>query len=166
MQYISSDTNVWIDFLTIDLLDLPFRLPHVYCMSSDAIRDELLSPPSCRERLVSLGLKSLDLDDAELLLVIEYGRKYPQLSVYDRFALAIAQNRSFVLLSGDGHLRKAAVKERVTVRGTLWILDQLLSQSLATDTEYDTALQRLEAANGTEVRLPSEEIRRRRNRNN
>ncbi len=26
MEYISSDTNVWLDFVTIDRLDYPFRL--------------------------------------------------------------------------------------------------------------------------------------------
>lgn len=166
MQYISSDTSVWIDYIMINLLELPFRLPCVFCMSSDAIRDELLSPPNFREQLVSFGLLSLDLDDAELQLVIEYGRKYPQLSVYDRIALAIARNRKFELLSGDGHLRKAATKENVEVHGTLWILDQLLSQSLITDIEYDIALQRLDSVNGFEVRLPPEEIRRRRRRDN
>lgn len=166
MQYISSDTSVWIDFIVINLLELPFRLPYIYCMSSDAIRDELLSPPNFRERLVTFGLLPLDLNDVELQLVIDYGRKYSQLSVYDRIALAIAQNRGFELLSGDGNLRKAAVKEKVMVRGTLWILDQLLSQSLVTDSEYDTAIQRLDSANGMEVRLPPEEIRRRRKMNN
>ena len=28
MIYISNDTNVWIDFVTIEKLDIPFRLPY------------------------------------------------------------------------------------------------------------------------------------------
>ena len=42
MVYISSDTNVWIDFVTIEKLELPFLLPYTYIMNHDAIDDELL----------------------------------------------------------------------------------------------------------------------------
>ena len=45
MEYISSDTNVWIDFSVIHKTDLPFRLPYTYIMNEYAIADEMLSPP-------------------------------------------------------------------------------------------------------------------------
>jgi len=164
MQYISSDTNVWIDFLIIERLDLPFRLNHTYCMSSDAIRDELLSPPGCSDKLLSLGLQPIEIDDDELLLTIEYGLQYPKLSTYDRIALAIAKNRQIILLTGDGVLRKAAVEQKVQVKGTIWILDMLLDELLISKEEYRSALLALQDANGFEVRLPGEEIRKRLNR--
>ena len=44
MIYISSDTNVWLDFYIINRLDYPFRLPYIYIMNQDTIEDELLSP--------------------------------------------------------------------------------------------------------------------------
>mgnify|MGYP003318986546 CR=1 FL=1 len=56
MEYISSDTNVWIDYMAIDKLELPFRLPLIYLMNIDAIEDELLSPEGMREKLLRLGL--------------------------------------------------------------------------------------------------------------
>ena len=43
MKYISSDTNVWLDFATINRLEIPFKLPYTYIMNEDAITDELLS---------------------------------------------------------------------------------------------------------------------------
>lgn len=45
MEYISSDTNIWIDFETIDRLELPFKLPYIYLMNQDAIKDEIRKPP-------------------------------------------------------------------------------------------------------------------------
>ena len=54
MQYISSDTNVWIDFATIDRIEYPFRLPYTYLMFREAIEDEFLSPDT--KQAVSLGL--------------------------------------------------------------------------------------------------------------
>jgi len=32
MTYISSDTNIWIDFMTIEKLELPFRIPYTFLM--------------------------------------------------------------------------------------------------------------------------------------
>ena len=42
MIFISSDTNVWIDFMTIGKLELPFRLPYTYLMYYEAVENELL----------------------------------------------------------------------------------------------------------------------------
>lgn len=44
MEFISSDTNVWVDFSAIDRLALPFKLPYIYLMEEDAISNELLQP--------------------------------------------------------------------------------------------------------------------------
>ena len=56
MEYISSDTNVWIDFFIINRTSLPFRLPYTFIMSEDAVNDELLSPAGFREDLISKGV--------------------------------------------------------------------------------------------------------------
>lgn len=61
MEYISSDTNVWLDFATIDRLAYPFRLPYVYLMNNDAIEDELLSPPGLSESLKKMGLQGTEM---------------------------------------------------------------------------------------------------------
>lgn len=37
MEYISSDTNVWIDFSTIGFLDCPFRLDWSFYMYEEAV---------------------------------------------------------------------------------------------------------------------------------
>ena len=60
MQYISSDTNVWIDFSVIGRSQYPFRLQYTYIMHKDAVTDELLSPPGLGEELVSYGLQPVE----------------------------------------------------------------------------------------------------------
>lgn len=161
MGYISSDTNVWIDFSTINKMVLPFRLPYTYIMNSDAIEDELLNPANLKEDLLSLGLKKVELDLTEYLLAAEYALKYKQLSKYDRIALAIAKNRKITLLTGDGRLRVAAKKEHVNVIGTLGILDRLYAYEYISEDEYDECLNELKKHNGSEIRLPSAEIEQR-----
>ena len=121
MDFISSDTNVWIDFASIEKLELPFRLPYKYIMSKDAVNEELLSPVGLGAQLVSYGLIPVEITIDEFFLADEYGRTYKKLSVHDRMALAIGKQRSIILLTGDGALRKAAKEEGITVTGTLGI---------------------------------------------
>lgn len=161
MQYISSDTNVWVDFAQIHRLALPFRLDLIYCMSTDTVEDELLEPPNIREQLLSLGLVSIEINEAEFGIAVQLGKVYKKLSFYDLLALAIAKHRGFILLSGDGALRRAASKEGVEVRGTLWILDQLKATGKITVEEYHAALLDLQNDTSGRIRLPREEIHKR-----
>lgn len=158
MEYISSDTNVWIDFSVIQKIELPFKLPYTYLMDEDAIADELLSPPDLGQELVAYGLKPVEITIEEFELAQLYGERYIKLSIYDRIALAIAKNRNITLMTGDGPLRKAGKQEAVHVIGTLGIIDQLFEQDLIDVKEYVDCLQRLKKQNGGAVRLPKAEI--------
>lgn len=161
MEYISSDTNIWIDFAVIDRLELPFRLPYVYLMNQDAAEDELLAPPGLGQKLVELGLHKVELTEEEFYLAEEYINLYKKISLYDSVALAIAKVRQIKLLTGDGALRKAAVKEGVEVIGTIGILDRLYHEQLVEAKEYLYCLQELLRYNGKKIRLPEAELRRR-----
>ena len=161
MRYISSDTNVWIDFMTIGEIDLPFQLPYTYVMNEDAIEDELLSPPGFKETLLERGLLPVEMTIEEFFLAQEYGTRYLQLSIHDRIALAIAKTRNITLLTGDGALRNAAKKEGVDLLGTLGLLDQLTQQNLITREHYRGCLERLAEYNGGVIRLPKSELEKR-----
>ncbi len=161
MEYISSDTNVWIDFELIGKLELPFKLPYIYLMNNDAVHDELLSPPNLGERLVTLGLVETELTEEEFFLAEEYMVRFSKPSVYDCVALAIAKCRDIVLLTGDGPLRKAAKEEGVKVKGTIGILDQLYEENYIDAMEYLQCLKTLQKYNGGRVRLPEKELEKR-----
>lgn len=159
MEYISSDTNVWVDFQAINRLELPFRLPYTYLMNNDAVHDELLSPPGMGDKLLELGLQETELTEEEFYLVEEYVGRFKRLSLYDCVALAIAKGREITLLTGDGALRKAAQKEGVMVIGTIGILDQLYENRYIEHGEYEYCIKALLKSNGKKVRLPEEELR-------
>ena len=90
MEFISSDTNVWIDFATIDRLSLPFKLPYIYLMDEDAVSNELLQPKGLGEKLTRLGLQAVAMTEEEFYLAEELNEKYRKPSTYDCIALAIA----------------------------------------------------------------------------
>ncbi len=161
MEYISSDTNVWIDFAVIKRLELPFQLPYIYLMNQDAADDELLNPPGLGEELERLGLHKIELTEDEFYLAEGYADKYLRLSLYDRIALAIAKCRNIILFTGDRRLRKAAHTEGVVVIGTIGILDQLLDGNYIDLEEYHGCISRLIENNGGKIRLPMDELKKR-----
>lgn len=161
MEYISSDTNVWIDYMAIGKIDYPFKLPYKYLMNKDAIFDEFISPPGMRENLIKLGLIDTELNEKEFYYALELSTRYHKLSKYDMAALAIAKKRNIALLTGDAALRKAAISEGVTVIGTIGILDKLFEQQLIEMSEYKESLILLIKHNGREVRLPQAELQKR-----
>ncbi len=158
MEFVSSDTNVWIDFSVIQRTEIPFRLPYTYIMYTDAIEDEMLSPTGLRDELLGCGLLGVALEIEEFELAESFGSKYLELSIYDRIALSIAKVRNITLLTGDGALRKAAVDEGVAVIGTIGVLDQLYDGGFIDEGEFEFCLLELQRHNGQKVRLPKAEI--------
>lgn len=161
MEYISSDTNVWIDFHSIEMLDLPFRLPCTFIMYEGTIRNELIKPEGLGEKLVSKGLVGVDITTEEFILAEELNSAYAKPSVHDCVALAIAKSRGLTLMTGDGALRKAAEKEGVTVIGTIGVLDRLREDGYLQKEEYVECFKRLDDLNGGVVRLPADAIKER-----
>lgn len=159
MEYISSDTNVWIDFHCINRLGLPFLLPYKYVMYYEQIDRELVTVN--KEEIIKNGLLAIDLTIEEFFLAEEYGNKYLALSKWDRIALAIAKTRNMKLLTGDMPLRKAALKENVMVLGTIGILDELYKLRLINKEELAYCLEALIEKNGCIVRLPLVELEKR-----
>lgn len=161
MEFISSDTNVWLDFALINHLDFPFKLPYKYLMNDDAVHDELLAPPDLGERLLILGLVETELSEEEFYLAEEYMARYSRPSKYDCIALAIAKCRGIILMTGDGALRKAAQEECVEVMGTLGVLDRLVDKELISRKEYLECMEQLSRMNGGKVRLPAKALEER-----
>ena len=160
-EFISSDTNVWIDFHAIDAVELPFRLPCTYVMWSEAVNDEMKSPGGLKEKLLAAGLMPVEITAEEFWLADGYSDRYVGLSAYDAVALAIAKSRRIALMTGDRRLRHAADDEGVAVTGTIGILGRLLSAGLADIKEYRTCIASLLNVNGGIVRLPEDELHKR-----
>jgi len=161
MEYISSDTNIWIDLNEIDALELAFRSSLRYVMYHETIRKEVLYPENLNEKLLSLGLVAVDITADEFFCADEINQKYARISVHDSIALAIAKNRNIILLTGDKALRRAAAAEGVTVMGTIGLLDHLYSEGAINKGEYINCIRFLKEKNNGIIRLPEEELIRR-----
>lgn len=158
MRYISSDTNIWIDFNVIDRVEFPFRLPYAYIMYEEALRREVIAPAELLQELTRRGLGGVELTIEEFDCAQELTSRYVKLSGYDRIALAIAKMRNISLLTGDNALRKAAEKEGVHVFGTIGLLKKLYEGTYITLSEYRYCLENL--LRHPERRLPADELKR------
>lgn len=161
-MYISSDTNIWIDFYEIGHLDHPFRLTHEYYISKEAYNDELLKSDELRQELINKGLKLAEVNEDEFSQARAYSEMYRRLSIYDTIALSIAKSRKWILLTGDKRLREAAEKESVECHGIIWIYDELKDDGMMTNKEYHSAIADLtEAVENGLCRLPKDELEKR-----
>jgi predicted nucleic acid-binding protein len=135
-----SDTSVLIDLERGGLLDAVFALPHGFAVP-DVLYDREMQG-DWGERLVRLGLRVEEVTEAGVENALRYRQQRAALSVPDSFALALAREREWLLLTGDSQLRELAAGENVECHGVLWLLDimeeagmpgiQLLHDGLAT----------------------------------
>ena len=175
---ISSDTNVWLDFSFIGQINYPFLLDNSYYLSSITYHDEIDDNTNLPRSIINIErfneirkcvkenkLLITDATTSELKLAMKYQSEYrppkisKAISMQDSIALAIAKERNWILLSGDGGLREAAGFEDVVCHGTLWIYDELLYKKLLLETEYLEAMyELLDAVENKKRRLPRNEI--------
>lgn len=118
----------------------------------------MLAPQGLNSTLCALGLKSVDIDLDEFYLAENYQSTYPRLSRYDAIAMAIAKQRSWILLTGDAAMRAAAQREHIDFKGTLWLLDDIVDAGIIDRTQYRQILVDIQKFNGREIRLPKSEI--------
>ena len=104
MQVLVSDTSVLVDLERGSLLEASFRLPFRFSVPDLLYERELKNWGG--EELIRLGLSVEELDGDGVQRALAYRQRAPALSLPDCFALALAQTRSWVLLSGDSALRQ------------------------------------------------------------
>lgn len=148
MQMLISDANVLIDMDAGGLLELMFQLPYEFQVSDMLFADELAEH---HPQLLSLGLKLAELDGPHMTMAFELINRYADPSRYDCFSLALAKQKSYPLLTGDKALRNAASKEGVIVKGSIWVVNELVKNEILTKEEARDAYRKMEASGS---RLP------------
>lgn len=118
------DTSVVIDLERGDLLQLIFSSPHYAFVVPDVLyHREMVG--QWGHRLLNLGLKVEELSPAGVATALGYRSRQPALSLPDAFALALAVEKHWAMLTGDARLRQLAVVENVDCHGLLWLLDRI-----------------------------------------
>lgn len=148
------DSTILLDFHLVNslssLLKLPLRIVTVDIMAAD-----LAVPTQPEIRAAGVFVKETPVFVLEKMgeTAVKYG-----ITVYDAALLLMCKKEKAVLLSGDKDLRKAAQIEKVTCRGTLWLLEELVLNKVFPPTHAALLLERMFLLGR---RLPSDESSRR-----
>jgi predicted nucleic acid-binding protein len=118
-----SDTSVLIDLERGSLLEPIFALPYEFAVPDILYHRELEG--ELGHFLVGLGLRVEEISSEGVKKALHYRSKRQMLSVSDSFALVLAKEREWLLLTSDVQLRKLARSENVECHGTLWLLDRI-----------------------------------------
>jgi predicted nucleic acid-binding protein len=122
-MFLVSDTSVLIDLERGSLLEAIFALPYVFAVPDVLYHREMRG--EWGEKLVSLGLRVEEVTEAGVRQALQYRQQRKKLSIPDTFALALARERGWALLSGDLDLRELAALQAVECHGVLWLMDRL-----------------------------------------
>jgi predicted nucleic acid-binding protein len=123
-----SDTSVLIDLERGDLLETALRSRLELVVPDVLYRQEI--EPYSGDRWTVWGLAVIELSPMEAEHGQDYLSRDPALSVPDAFALALARDRAWTLVTGDRRLRQMAQAEVVPVHGLLWLVEQLASDGV------------------------------------
>jgi hypothetical protein len=153
MRVVVSDSSVLIDLERGALLQVTFRLSHIFAVPDLLYRRELelYNGPHLRD----MGLEVHPLSEAGVTLASDYRLRQRRVSLPDAFALALAKLGGHVLLSGDADLRTLAAEEQVECRGLLWLFDEIESAALLAPADLEAALSAIAAH--PRCRLPETE---------
>lgn len=161
MEIIVNDTNIFIDLHSIGLLsalcDLPYDVRTV-----DFVVNEIKDQAQAESLATLVGegkikIESFNIDElAEI--IEEHSAISGNLSVPDCSVCYYARKHSATLLTGDRQLRRYAEDNNVTVRGVLFIFDELVAQNII---DAGIAAQKLRELTNINVRLPKSEIEKR-----
>jgi predicted nucleic acid-binding protein len=125
MLLLISDANILIDVEVGGLTAAMFSLDCQFAVP-DVLYYEELEAQHAHLRDMGLQIRSLSASSVEQVQVL--ARAYRRPGRNDLFALALAQAEACPLLTGDAALRQAAEAERVEVKGTIWLISEMLRE--------------------------------------
>jgi|SRR5690625_477115 len=152
VRLLISDTNIFIDLIEGNILHLLFRLSYQVGVPDILYFEELAGQHS---NLIDLGLTTLTLESESMVYAHTLTRNYQRASRNDCFALALAKQENAPLITGDKELRKAAEKEQVKCKGTIWVVEKMLIQQLISVDDACSAFKRMKKQ---QRRLPWEQV--------
>ncbi len=162
-KIVVSDTNIFIDLISVNLLDGFFSLPwEVH--TTDMIMKELKD--SAQKAVVEVFcqrgcLKVSSFEGSELIELARMRNqalKSSNASIQDCSVWKLAKNLGCSLLTGDNRLRKVVQKDDVEVHGILYLFDKMLEHQVI---NHEMATVRLQSLANINTRLPKDEIDKR-----
>jgi hypothetical protein len=143
-----SDSNILMDVEAGGLTTAFFSLAYTFAVPDILYEEELADNFG---HFLRFGLEVRELSPDIIRIAERLAAQYRRVSGNDRLALALALGEGVGLLTGDLLLRLAAEEEKVLVRGTIWLLQEMVREGRIT---REVALLSLDRMRDAGRRLP------------
>ncbi len=153
---IIKDACILFDLVDLNLLEDFFQLESEAFTTSQVI-GEITNEQQWEaiSKFIENGRLQID-DDGTFEAITKINEAYPGLSLPDSSVLELAIRKNAIVYSSDGSLRKASVKEGITVRGVIWIISELHTLELLTT---EIAIDKLNLYEAINQRAPLKDIK-------
>ena len=152
-----SDTNVFIDLISVGLQEQFFLLPmevHTTDMVVFEVRREGQS--KIMTDLIDKGcLKVKAYTQEKMLPFFQAEHRRYNLSPADYSVLTYSKNNGYILLTGDKKLRKVALSENVEVHGSIYVIAQMVEHHIISELK---GVKKLEMLRSNNQRLPKAQL--------
>lgn len=160
-KLVISDTNILLDLISVDMLEVFFSLPCDFS-TTDFVISEIVQPAQIKAIKKFTKSKKLDVVSFGFEEISEindiHTNNTNNASIADCSVWYYAKKTSGRLLTGDGKLRKSAEADNVKVSGILYVFDNLIEYGIITEKEAADLLDNLMQIN---MRLPKDECEKR-----
>lgn len=155
-EIVIQDACILFDLIDLGLIDAFFELD-LTVMTTPQVMGEIEEEEQVRKVAEFTSVKKLIIDEEGLLDHVDkiFGEN-KGLSYTDCTVLELALRKQGTVLSSDWKLRTATVRRNLTVRGVLWIIDELHLQKRLTASE---AIEKLNLYKRINSRAPLTEIK-------
>lgn len=162
-KIVVSDTNIFIDLISVNLLDGFFSLPweiHTTDMIMKELKDsnQKATVETFRQRGCLKVSRFNGEEMMELIRMRNQASESSNASIQDCSVWKLAKNLGCSLLTGDNRLRKVVQKDDVEVHGILYLFDKMLEHQMI---NHETAITKLQSLFNINSRLPKDEIDKR-----
>lgn len=146
-KIVVSDTNIFIDLISVNLLDGFFSLPweiHTTDMIMKELKDSnQKAVVDAFRQLGNLKIKGFDGNEMlELMQMRKRASESSNASIQDCSVWKLAKNLNCSLLTGDNRLRKVVQKDNIEVHGILYLFDKMLEHQVI---NHETAITKLQS---------------------
>lgn len=156
-EIVIKDACILFDLVDLNLLEDFFQLD-VSAFTTPQVIGEITNEMQWEEISKFINNGKLQIDaDGEFEVIAALYDEHAGLSIPDSSVLELAIRKDAIIFSSDGSLRKISVKKNLTVRGILWIVEELHSR------EYLSSKIAIEKLNLYEIinqRAPIKEIKK------
>lgn len=160
-KIVVSDTNIFFDLLSVDLLDAFFRLP-CEIATTDFVMSEIQRPEQLKKVNTFVHSKKLEIAKFDFTELSEVNSIFENndnnASFTDCSVWYYAKKTNGRLLTGDAKLKKSAAEDSVKVSGILYIFDNLVEYGII---DKIVCTKKLEDLLQKNARLPKVECEKR-----